>query len=184
MKASASLLVLAAALLFGACAEGRAIFNVDVYSFLAGSGQDTIPYIIPPFTSGSASNAPQKVSLPGGFGSSIVDSVSISSGSVDLINAGGTGTLGFELYIAADSLGALNPSALAITVPPTNVSGPGTTSVPISGDLSAGLNSLFTQSEIWTRVAVAGTNPGATPVTGDMALTALRIRIVFQDKLF
>jgi hypothetical protein len=184
MKATASLFVLAGALLAAACAEGRAIFNVDVYSFLAGTGQDTIPYIIPPFTSGSASNAPQTVSLPGGFGSSIVDSVRISSGSVDLINTGGTGTLGFQLYIAADSLGALNPSALALTVPPTNVSGPGTTSVPISGDLSAAFNSLFSQSTIWARVAVAGTNAGATPVTGDMALTALRLRIVFQDKLF
>ena len=29
-----------------------------------------------------------------------------------------------------------------------------------------------------------GTNPGLTPVTGNMALTALKLRIVVQDKIF
>ena len=41
--ATAALLVLVAG-----CGQGKAIFNVDVYSFMAGSGRDTIPYAIPP----------------------------------------------------------------------------------------------------------------------------------------
>jgi len=53
-----------------ACGQGKAIFNVDAYSFLQGTGKDTIPYNIPPGLSGTASTV-QKISLPPGFGSSI-----------------------------------------------------------------------------------------------------------------
>jgi hypothetical protein len=183
MKATAPALVLAAALLSAACGEGRAIFNVDVYSFLAGTGKDTVPYVIPPATSASASKE-QKIDLPPGFGSSIVDSVRITSGGANLVNTAGTGTIGLELYAAADSLGTFNPSALALSVPATSVTGPGTFPVVISGDLSPGLKSLFTQSTIWLRIRAIGNNPGATPVTGSMVLTSLQLRVVFQDKLF
>ena len=183
MKATAPALVLAAALVSAACGEGRAIFNVDVYSFLAGTGKDTIPYLIPPFTTGSASTE-QKINLPPGFGSSIVDSVRITSGGANLVNTGGTGTIGLELYVAADSLRTFNPSALALSIPATAVNGVGTVPVVISGDLSPGLNSLFTQSTIWIRIRAIGNNPGAAPVTGDMALTSLQVRVVLQDKIF
>jgi hypothetical protein len=87
MKATAPVLVLAAALLAAACGEGRAIFNVDIQSFIAGTGNDTIPYVIPPGTA-TASNW-QKIDLPPGFGSSIVESATIT-GAGNLINTGGT----------------------------------------------------------------------------------------------
>ena len=183
MKATAPALVLAAALLSAACGAGRAIFNVDVYSFLAGTGKDTVPYAIPPATSASASTE-QKINLPPGFGKSIVDSVRIASGGANLVNTGGTGTIGLELYVAADSLGTFNPAALALTIPATNVSGAATFPVVITGDLSPGLNSLFTQSTIWIRIRAIGNNAGATPVTGKMALTSLQVRVVLQDKIF
>ena len=182
MKATASALILAAALLSAACGEGRAIFNVDVYSFIQGTGQDTIPYAIPPLSSGTVSNTPQKINLPPGFGSSIVDSVRIT-GAANLINTAGTGTIGLRLYIDSTAAGTLNPSALAIDVPATGVSGTATSPLVITGDLSSALNTLFTASSLWVRMEVTGNNPGATSVTGDMALTALQLRVVFQDKI-
>ena len=181
MKATTPVLILAAALLSAACGEGRAIFNVDIYSFMAGSGEDTIPYLVPPTSSGTVSNTPQKISLPPGFGNSVVDSVRIT-GTADLRNATGTGTVGLQIFIAGDSAGTFNaPDTLGVA--PAGVSGTTTTPIAIQGDLTAALN-LFNQSEIWIRIAATGTNPGATPITGNMVLTTLQARVVLQDKLF
>ncbi len=178
MKAltTAGLLVLVAG-----CGRGKAIFNVDVYSFMAGSGRDTIPYAIPPLSSATASTF-QMVQLPPGFGSSVVDSVRITIGSANLINNTGTGALGFSFFFATDSAGTLStPSAL--DVPATTVNGSGTVPVTISGDLSPAIHSLFTNDTLWMRIVATGTNAGATPVTGKGALTALVIRVVLQDKI-
>jgi len=186
MKATASALILAAALLSAACGEGRAIFNVDVYSFIQGTGNDTIPYFIPPSSNGSASTL-QKIDLPPGFGSSIVESATIDTGAANLINSGGTGTVGLQLYIAATDTGTLNPAALALDVPETPVSGTATSPLTISGGLTPAVLDAFNGSQVWVRFVAKGTNPNALPltgVTGNMALTALKLRIVFQDKLF
>ncbi len=177
MKALAAVLLI----LVPACGQGKAIFNVDVYSFMAGTGKDTIPYAIPPASSSSASTF-QRVQLPPGFGSSVVDSVRITVGSANVINASGTGSLGFSIYFAADSAGTLTaPSALDI--PPTSVNGNNTVPVTISGDLSPAINTLFTNDTVWIRIAAKGTNSGVTPVTGKGAFTALVIRVVLQDKI-
>jgi len=183
MKATASALLLAAVLLSGACGEGRLIFNVDVHSFLAGTGKDTVPYAVPPATSADTSTV-QMINLPPGLGNSIVDSVRITNGAANLITTSGAGSIGLELYVAADSAGTYLPGALALSLSPTNIPGPGTVPVVITGDLSPGLNSLFTRDTLWIRLAAAGINPAATPLIGRMALTALQIRVVMQDKLF
>jgi len=177
--ATAALLVLVAG-----CGQGKAIFNVDVYSFMAGSGRDTIPYAIPPAPAlpPSAPQTFQKVQLPPGFGSSVVDSVRITVGSANLINSAGTGTLGFSFFFATDSVGTLSaPSAL--DVPATTVSGNATFPVAISGDLSSAIQSVFAKDTVWMRIVATGTNSGLTPVTGKGALTALVIRVVLQDKI-
>lgn len=167
-----------------ACGEGRAIFNVDVYSFIQGTGNDTVPYLVPPGISDTASNAPQEINLPPGFGSSVVDSVRFV-GNVNLVNATGAGTIGFRLYIDTTSAGTSNPSALAINIPATGV-GPGATTVavPISQDLTTTLKDVFSSSSIWIRIEAIGSNPGATVLSGNMVLTALQVRIVLQDKIF
>jgi len=167
-----------------ACGEGRAIFNVDVHSFMAGTGKDTVLYGFLPGLPDTVSAPAQKINLPPGFGSSIVDSVRITNGGANLINASGTGNVGFQLYIAADSLSTYNTSALAINIPATAVSGAQTVPVVITGDLTPGLNALFTQPAIWLRIAAAGSASGGTPVSGKMALTALLVRVVLQDKIF
>lgn len=178
MKAlTAALLVLTAA-----CGEGRAIFNVDAHSFMAGTGNDTIPYAFPPATSGSG-DVFQEIQLPGGFGSSIVDSVRISTGSIELRNSAGTGTVGFELYFDSTQAGTLT-AAPALIIPQASVSGADTVIVPISGDLSSTVNSLFTQDNLWMRIRAIGNNPGVTPMSGEVVLTSLVIRIVLQDQIF
>ena len=184
MKATASVLIVAAALLSAAaCGEGRAIFNVDVYSFIQGSGNDTIPYFIPPGTSDTLSNTAQEIKLPPGFGSSIVDSVRIT-GTANLINSAGAGRIGFRLYIDSTSAGTLNASALAVDIPPDTVFGTNVTPIVITGDLSGALKTLFNASSLWVRLELIGNNTGAVAATGDMALTALQVRVVIQDKIF
>jgi hypothetical protein len=168
------------AALVAACGEGRAIFNIDAFSFMGAT--DTIPYGIPAGGSGTASII-RKISLPPGFGSSNVDSVRITNGGANLINSTGTGTIAFAFYFAADSAGTFaTPAALSIS-PPTTVTGAQTVSVTIIGDLSSTVNNLFASDQIWMRMAVSGNNPGATPVTGKGVLTALQIRVVLQDKI-
>jgi hypothetical protein len=163
-----------------ACGQGRAIFNVDAFSFLQGTGKDTIPYVIPPLGSATASTV-QKITLPPGFGSSIVDTVRITVGNANLQNTAGSGTIGFQLFFASDSAATYTaPSAL--TIPATLVTGAQTVPVIITGDLS-NVDSLFRQEIVWMRIAATGTNAGATPVTGRGVLTALVIRIVLQDKV-
>ncbi len=170
------------ALAIAACGTGKAIFNVDAYSFMSGTGRDTIHYTIPP-GGGTASTA-QKINLPPGFGKSIVDSVRITQGYAYLFNTGGTGSIGFALFFAADSASTYTtPAALNIAATAVNgVQGPD--SVAITGDLSSTVNSLFTQQTLWIRIAATGTNGGVTPVTGKGVLKALVIRVVVEDRIF
>ncbi|PYO12090.1 MAG: hypothetical protein DMD31_17445 [Gemmatimonadetes bacterium] len=184
MKAKWLGLALVSAAVAAGCGEGRAIFNVDVYSFLKGTGRDTVPYLVPPGLSGSGSSTPQKINLPGA-GSSIVDSVR-ALGTIDLINATGSGSLGLQVFLAADSAGTYNPAALAITVPTKNVSPATTTPDTIRGDLSAALDTLFTKSQLWIRFGASGSNPlpSVTPLQGKAALKSLLLTVIIKDKFF
>lgn len=168
--------------LAAACGEGHAIFNVDVYSFLKGTGDDSIAYFVPPGPPGSASSTPRRIDLPGA-GSSIVDSVLVN-GKVDFENQAGTGTIGLQLYLAADSLGSLNPSALALTVPDANVSGTATTSDTIIGRLSSNVISLLSGKQVWVRFQATGSNSGVVLLQGSAVLKGLRLTVVMNDKFF
>jgi len=181
MKAKWLGLALVSAVVAAGCGEGRAIFNVDVYSFLKGTGRDTVPYLVPGL-SGSGSSIPQKINLPGA-GSSIVDSVR-ALGTVDLINSTGSGSLGLQVFLAADSVGTYNAAALAISVPAKNVSPASTTPDTIRGDLSAALNALFTKSQLWIRFGASASNAGLTPLQGKAALKSLLLTVIIKDKFF
>jgi hypothetical protein len=168
--------------LVAACGEGHAIFNVDVYSFIQGTGRDAQSYIVPPSLSDSASSIPQRVDLPGA-GSSVVDSVLVN-GRLDFQNQTGTGTMGLQLYIAADSLGSLSSSALALTVPDVVVSNNATVPDTIVGRLSSTVISLFAGKQLWFRFQAKGSNSGATLLQGSAVLQALRLTVVLNDKFF
>src|SRR5947209_18959028 len=93
--------------------EGRGIFNVDVHSFLFGTGRDTVPYLVPASTTLDTSSV-QHINLLGA-GSSLVDTVH-AIGGVTFLNASGLGTIRFQIYVDADSLGPFTASALAVRV--------------------------------------------------------------------
>lgn len=164
-----------------ACGLGHAIFVVDVYSFIKGTGEDTIPYFVPP-GSVTASNTPKRVRLPGAA-ASVVDSVTVF-GTLDIRNQTGAGTIGLQLYLAADSAGSYQSSALALTVPPKAVSGSATVKDTIIGRLAAGTDSLFRRDEVWFRLQASGTNGGATLMQGEAVLQSLQLTIVINDKIF
>lgn len=162
------------------CGPGHAIFNVDVYSFIKGTGKDTVPYAVPPLTNATASQF-QKIRLPGA-GGSLVDSI-IVFGTDTLRNQTGSGTVGFQLYLAADSAGTYLPGALALTVMPKSVANTSVVPDTIRGKLAPAVNPLFTKDSVWARFAAAGSNPNATPLAGKMVLASLLLTVVMNAKL-
>jgi hypothetical protein len=175
--------------LAAACAGGHAIFNVDVESFLKGTGKDMVPYTLPLPVTVDTTSPPQLLRLLGA-GSSVVDSVVIA-GAANILNQSGSGTLAFKLYLAADSAGTRLPSALALSVPAKAVSG----STPIPDAIScpprpascllfSSADSLFTRDSVWVRVAVTASNTGAGTFAGKLALTSLLLTVVLNAKLF
>ena len=67
------------------CGQGRAIFDIDVFSFLRATNADTLPYV-GPLPPGIPDTIPVQTIRSLGIGSSsLVDTVRIS-GSVDFVN--------------------------------------------------------------------------------------------------
>jgi hypothetical protein len=163
------------------CGQGHLIFNVDVYSFIQGSGKDTIPYFVLTGTD-SASSVPQRIDLPG-VGSSVVDSVLVN-GKVNLENQSGAGTIGLQMYLAADSGGTFNSGALALTVPDSAVSGTRVTPDTIVGRLNAAVIQLLTGRQVWVRFQARGTNPGLPLLAGKAVFKTLWLTVVVNDKFF
>jgi hypothetical protein len=161
-----------------ACGEGRAIFNVDVLSFIA-RDIDTIPYAAPPVIGTYSLDAtPTEISLLSGLGNSTVDTVQIDAGA-NLINAQGDATVTFELYFAADQVSVYSgtPYLTASGV----VSGAATTPIGAQVVLT---DALFSEPTLWLGIRVRVQNTAAAVVSGDVALTALTLRIVLDDRVF
>ena len=184
MKATASALVVAAALLSAACGEGRAIFIVDVLSFIQPSGKDTVRYNVPTVLAATADSfiTPQKVNLPPGLGKSSVDSVQVTAAAV-IENTTGTGAIKFQIYFAKDSANVYT------TAPYINdsatVSGPQPQTVQLLPATKVSLSdSVFNTDQLWVGMhARIAKNAGAALV-GRVRLTTLSLRIVLQDKIF
>ncbi|HUK21443.1 MAG TPA: hypothetical protein VLV45_07785 [Gemmatimonadales bacterium] len=169
-----------------ACGTGHATFDVDVYSWLEGSTNDTIPYGAPPgLGTVTISNAPQKLDLLPGAGSSFVDTVRIN-GTMDARNATGSGSIAFQVYLAADSAGTYAPGAALFNPPPSaNVSGANTSVITLTiPNLSQTLDSLFTNSQVWIRLAATVSNPGVSLLQGKAVLTSLNLHLVVSEKVF
>jgi len=181
MRAKWIWIPLVGAAVAAACGVGHAIFVVDVLSFIKGSGQDTLPYYVPP-GSVSASNKPQRIRLPGAA-ASIVDSVTVV-GTIDIQNQAGSGSIGLQLYIAADSAGSYQNSALALNVPAKPVAGAAIVHDTITGRLAPGVDSLFRHDEVWFRLQATGTNGGATLMQGRAVLQSIQLTVVIDDKIF
>lgn len=169
-------LAVAAAALAVACGDGRAIFNVDVFSFMQGTGGDTLHYTVPGGFSGTADNVPTQVSMLGGLGHSTVDSVTITLGA-DMVNNTGTGADSVFIFFAADS------ASTYLGTPFLKAGGtlaPATTT-PVTGSATF-TDSLFNQQTVWVGLRVFGQANAGPALDGRMQLTALAVRIVLQDK--
>ena len=103
----ALMLVLAAL----ACGEGKAAFNIDVYSFLQSEDVDTIPYI-GPLPPGVPDTIPaQEVQLlPIGLEGSVVDSVHVTATLDFAIRSAASGGLSMRSVTVAASAWVADPS--------------------------------------------------------------------------
>ena len=160
------------------CGEGHAIFNVDVFSFLAGE-VDTVDYAAPPVIGAyDTTTTPIEISMFAGLGESSVDTVRIDV-AANLINVSGDANIAFEIYFAADSAsvygGAPHFSAAGA------VSGADTTAVGGSVTLT---DALFSEPTLWVGIRLGLQNNAASILQGRMALSALDVRIVLNDKVF
>jgi hypothetical protein len=185
MRATASALIVGAALLLsGACGEGRAIFNVDVLSFIQPSGKDTIRYNLATALAVSADSfiTPQKVSLPPGLGKSSVDSVSVTAAAV-IENTTGTGSLQFQVYFAKDSANVYTTTPY-ITANGT-ISGTQPSTVPLLPPTSVALSdSVFNTDVLWVGVHAGISKNAGADLVGRVRLTTLSLRVVLKDKIF
>jgi len=174
------LLPMAALALTLGCGEGRAIFNVDVLSFIGGQGRDTLHYVIPGGSSGTVDNPPVEVTLLQGLGNSTVESVTLAVGA-DVENQTGAGQVKFQVFFSSSSAGlyATTPYAEdSATVSGADTASLGADSIPLVAD------SIFEQSQIYVGVrAQVNAAPGPT-MDGRLRMTRVRLRIILRDKVF
>lgn len=168
----------ATAMAAGGCGEGRAIFNVDVYSFLQAAQREAVPYGAP-LPPGVPDTIPAlQVNLVPGLSSSVVESVFVTA-TVDFENSTGTGTVGLEVYLDSLASGVyVGPPAFSLG---GAVSGSAITRDTVGIDLPSFL-ALFTRSTMFLglRTVSTATSP---PVAGTARFTGLRLRIVVQEEV-
>jgi hypothetical protein len=160
------------------CGAGRAIFDIDVFSFLSAAGADTLPYVGPLPPGVPDRIPPQAIRSLGIGGSSLVDTVRLT-GSVDFVNRTGTGNVTFQVYFdTAQTTVYTGTPAFSVTGAVT----PGvTTTSPFDiPDLPTALKPLFLASTVYVGIRASTTGT----IAGTAKLTALRARIVIQDKIF
>lgn len=159
------------------CGQGRAIFDIDVFSFLSATNADTLPYV-GPLPPGVPDTIPVQTVKSLGIGSSsLVDTVRLS-GSVDFVNRTGTGSVTFSVYF--DSVSTVYTSTPAFSVSGAVTPG-ATTPSPFALDITdPAMRQLFLKSTIYVGIRASATGT----ISGTAKLTALRARIVIQDKFF
>lgn len=178
-RARSFAIALAAALVLE-CGEGRAIFNVDVLSFIGGQGNDTVHYAFPGGASGTVDNPPVKVTLLRGLGNTTVDSVNLAVAAA-VENVTDTGTVKFQIFFSGTQAGTYTGIPYAqdsgvvhgadtVTLAPAPI--------PLVADSIFGKDTIF----VGVRVAVAA-RPGPA-MTGTLRLSKVVLRIVLQDKIF
>lgn len=162
------------------CGQGRAIFNVDVLSFIGGQGNDTVPYTVPGGASGTVDNPPVKVTLLRGLGNSTVDSVTLNVGAI-VQNRTGAGKVKFQIFFSGNqgSVYSGTPytqdSATVATGSDTVALAPGP--IPILAD------SIFGQPQVFVGVRVAVAAQAGPAMAGSLRLSKVILRIVLQDQI-
>lgn len=174
--------VLAAAVLATACGEGRAIFNVDVYSFIQGTGGDTLSYVIPSGLQDSVRDAARGVTMLKGIGNAVVDTV-VLSGNALIENQTGTGTITFKVFFGLDSSTVYQTTPLLSS---SGAAGPGsvTDTLRFLATLTSAQDSIFTQGKAFVGIQIGVSNTSGTTLQGRFQLHALDLHIVTKEKIF
>lgn len=165
------------------CGTGRAIFDIDVLSFLGGGGNDVVPYR---FTSNGQVQAPPiRVSLLKGLGKSTVSGVSLIVGATGVADSG-AGTLVYDVHFAGSTANLYADTACAVgsfCVKQSKTFTAGDSAAFPLDSIPLAADSIFGNDSIFVGVRVAAT-PTATPFKGRLRLTTVRLLIVLQDNLF
>ena len=166
-----------------ACGQGHLIVNVDIFSFMQGTGKDTITIpTVPATLGGSVDNTPLSVQLPPGLSNSVVDTVGLT-GAMVLTNTTGSGTMFVEVFFAGDSASTYSGSP-AISSDTVTITTGGPDTMHVRGNLTQVIDTLFTKAKVWIGLR-AHVQAGATAITGGKGrLTALDAHVVINDKFF
>ncbi len=162
-----------------ACGEGRAIFNIDVLSFMQSAKRDTIAYGFPLTGNGSVNGVPAKIGLVGGLGSNSADSVTFTVGAA-AENRKGSMAMRFLLSFAKDSAGTYTSNDTVGTATGTVV-GVDTASLVLAKTILG--DTVFNNSEVWILLRAMG-SVTAAPDSGTLRLNQFRVRLVLKDKPF
>lgn len=167
--------------LLASCGQGRAIFDVDVLSFLVPSGDAVYSYNVVGGLPQVDIDSSQQFSLPPGLGRSTADSVQVTAAAI-LENLTGSGDVTFQVYFAKTQAGLFSGTPY-INASSGPVSGPDTMPLllPTSVSLS---DSVFNATDLWVGVRVRLNSNVGPNMTGDLRLTQLALRVVLQDKVF
>jgi hypothetical protein len=163
-----------------ACGEGRAIFNVDVLSFLQ-PGDSVKNYNVIGGVPPVDSTVSRQFTLPPGFGKSSVDSVQATAAAI-IENTAGSGSVTFQVFFAKTQA-ALFTGTQFFTAASGPVSGVQTVQLlpPITVALS---DTVFNTTDLWVGIRARITTNAGPNMVGRLRLTQLMLRIVVQDKLF
>lgn len=164
--------------LAAACGEGKAIFNVDVLSFLSAENRDTLPYIVPGGTSGNV-DLPAVEATMFGLAADQLDSVIVTV-AADVENAAGAGSIAYQIFFGPDSATVYQPQHL-YAADTAIVSGVDT--VPLAPPpITVVGDSVFANQSVWVGVRAAATANAGPPMSGTIRLTVLDLRIVADVK--
>ena len=175
-----SLAIAGCAAVFVGCGEGKAIFNVDVLSFLGGGGNDSVNYTIPGGSSGTVDNPPVKVTLLKGLGNSKVDSVTLDV-AARVHNLTDSGKVKFQIFFSGTQAGTYTGTPYtqdSVVVHGDTVATLAPGPIPVLAD------SIFGKDTVFVGVRVAVNALPATPMTGSVTLSRVILRIVLEDKIF
>lgn len=173
------LALLAGGAALAGCGEGRAIFNVDVLSFLITQGDSTVPYALPGGASATIDTS-AKVTVLKGLGNSTVDSATLVVGTI-VQNDSGTGKVKFQFFFS-DSLATLFTGTPYVQ-DSVNVSGMQADTLTL-GPIDFVSDSLFAHDQIYAGVRLAVSSAPGSVMGGRLKLSEIRLRIVLQDHVF
>jgi len=166
------------------CGEGRAIVVVDILSFIQDQILgDTLPYVIPASSSGSADRPAVSALLFPNASNSIVDSAQLNVGVSILNYSGGPGAVSVITFFGSDSATVYTSPKMTDTVSgsvtgaDTVLLGHGFRTI-VSSD-----STFFTSQKVWIGIRAAVTNSGSQ-MTGRLELGALQLRVFLKDKFF